>query len=213
MVNLVIALKTAIIENYLKWRLYLEFRKNQELKFIMRHFRYMPCPYRQAASYYRSLKMDPFVYGETPLWSVYQLFKKLNLSGDAKILDLGAGDFKIAFFLEAVFGFHVFGIERIPHFCHQARSLKTQLSKEKITVIEGDFLREHIPECDVGFLFGSNLEDEVIYSLIDRVRNIPLMITVSFPLSDYSKNYRVQEALKLPFLFGNTTVYINCKET
>jgi hypothetical protein len=213
LVNLGVIFKTAVIENYLKWRLYFQFRKDKKLKFIMRHFRYMPCPYRQASTYYRSLKMDPFVYGETPLWSVFQLFQRLNLKPDAKVLDIGAGDFKVAFFLEAVFGFHVFGIEKIPHFCQQANYLKTQLSKDRIEVIEGDFLKEKLPDCDVGFLFGSNLDDEVIFALLDRIRNIPLMITVSFPLSDYSKNYRVQEEFELPFLFGKTTVYINCKET
>lgn len=175
----------------------------------MRHFRLLPCPYRLAQQIYQSAGMDPYSYGETPLWTIYRLFKMLKLPPGTRVLDLGAGDFKLVFFWETVFGYDAMGIEQIPDFCRHALALKNQLSKEKVTVIEGNFLEMPLPECDVAFLFGSNLSDEAIYTLIDQLRHIPRVITVSYPLSDYSKLFCTQQTFELPFLFGKTTVYLN----
>lgn len=209
--NVLFLIKIFIIETYLRLRLLIELKQRQDVLFVMRHFRFMDSPYRQASSYYRSLGMDPYVYGETPLWTVYQIFNQFKDQKDLKVLDLGAGNFQISFFLRKFFGYTVYGVEKVPIFCEQAKALKAQLSIDHLEIVEGDYLKEALPIVDVAFLFGSNLDDQVILQLIEKIVHIPKVITVSFPLSDYHASYSVVKEMNLPFIFGNTTVYINQK--
>jgi precorrin-6B methylase 2 len=169
----------------------------------------MESPYRLAASYYRNLGLNPYVYGHTPLWSIYKIFKRINLKQHAKVLDLGAGNFHAAFFLRKAFNFHVIGIEKVPIFCEKAKALKNQLSIENIEVHQGNYFEYLIPDADCAFLFGSNLDDEDILKLIRNISHLKLVVTVSFPLSDYSNQYDTVDHFELPFVFGLATVYFN----
>lgn len=209
--NVYVFLKVQLIDAILKGLYKWVFRKQKEVTFVMQHFKRMPCPYKIASSYYRNLGLDPFVYGQTPLWTVYTIFKKFSLQNIDSVIDLGAGDYQVAFFLQKAFGFTVYGIEKIPTFCLQANRLKHQLSIDQLHVIEGCYLNEPLPNVDVGFLFGSNLEEEAIFALLPKLSRLKAVITVSFPLSDYDSSYKVEKEIVLPFLFGFANVYLNTR--
>ena len=205
-------MKIFFIETYLNWRLKCFFRHRHNVLSIVSHFEKLPSSYKIAAEFQRSLGLDPYTYGHTPLWTIYQIFKDLRLKPQSQVLDLGAGDFQIPFFLNEVFKLKVFGIEKIPKFCLQANQIKSQFYKDDVIVLEGNYLELQLPKVDLAYLFGSNLSDDEIDRLIVKIENIPLVVTVSYPLSDYSKDYKTVKELNLPFLFGLTKVYINQKE-
>lgn len=185
------------------------YKKRADVKFTLKFFDNLPNPYQTAAAYYRAMDMNPYVYGETPLYTVDKIFKKLSLPSKTKVLDLGAGDFKLSFFLNKAFGLQVYGVEKVPIFCQNAKVLKHQLSIDDVHVIEGDYQEIDLPSVDLAFLFGSNLEDEEIIQLLKKVEGIARVVTVSYSLSDYSEDYETIEEMNLPFLFGFTKVFIN----
>jgi len=211
LVNLFVGLKVTILEALLKALLFFELRKQKEVFKILNTYKQFPCPYQIASKFFREKGLDPYLYGETPLWSVYRLFKILNLPKNTQVMDLGAGDFKVSVFLNQVFDFQTIGVEYNPSFCEIGRRIKTIHQLKNFFIIEGNFLKEEAQVADVGFLFGSHLSDDEIKLMIDKIKKIKKVITVSFPLCDYDCDYKVEKVFTLPFLFGFTKVYINRK--
>lgn len=85
---------------------------------------------------------------------VFEFFKKHDLKQYKKFLDLGAGDFKVAFiaslFTEAS------GIEFDKWLCEQGQNVQKKLSHiasaNQTKIIEGDFMKADLSPYDVIFL-------------------------------------------------------------
>jgi hypothetical protein len=203
---LIIKLKTLFIEWVLTLRLKKLIKKRPDLK----HFVTIGhCPYKIAADYHTSKGEDPYVYGESPLATIFKLFSKLNLNQDNKILELGAGDFKVSQFLNQFFGFTVYGLEQIPIFCKMGRKQVSQFNLKAVHVLEGNYLTTPFPDVDIAYLFGSNIQEEALIELLPKLKKIPQILTVSFPLSDYSDDFTTVDNWTLLFVFGYATVYLN----
>jgi SAM-dependent methyltransferase len=202
----IVKLKTLFIELILSLRLKKLIKKRPDLKHFMHSG---PCPYKTAADYHRSKGEDPYVYGQSPLSTICKLFSKLKLTQHSKVLELGAGDFKVTEFLNQYFGFTVYGLEQIPAFCKIGRQRALTLKTDGIYVLEGNYLTTPFPDVDIAYLFGSNIQEETLIELLPKLKNISKILTVSFPLSDYSDDFTTVDNWTLLFVFGYATVYLN----
>ena len=208
MVGFYIFFKARLLQFLLDALLFWKFRKNKIIIDFLKQLDFFSCPYAISADFNRKEGKDPYSYGHTHLWTVYQIFKLFPNRDGLHVLDLGAGDFQVAFFLRKIFNFSVSGIEKIPKFCEEAFKFKDKFSISNVSIIEGDYLKIEPLKADIGFLFGSNLADEEIQKLISKLGSVDLIITVSFPLSDFCNDYETIYEKKVWFLFGSASIYI-----
>ncbi|HEY5234992.1 MAG TPA: class I SAM-dependent methyltransferase, partial [Rhabdochlamydiaceae bacterium] len=65
------------------------------------------------------------------------------------------------------------------------------------------------------YLYGTCLDDEVIKALVRRFEKLPpsvQIITVSYPLSDYSPQFQVRKQFTVNFPWGEGDVYVNSRK-
>jgi hypothetical protein len=149
-------------------------------------------------------------YGETPLPVFAQIARYLSSSDT--VIELGCGRGKGVFFLSQLLGCSVIGIDWIPHFIQTAESIHRSLSPS----LPVGFRCEEMQRVDLSkatavYLYGTCLTDDEIHSLIPRFERLQpgaRIITVSFPLSDYSSKFLTISQLTASFPWGEAEVYV-----
>ncbi len=163
-------------------------------------------PYRQ------SVKNQPEnIYGETPLSTLKTLIEALDFS-PRTILDLGSGRGRGVFFLSHLLGCKVIGIEKVSCFVKIAKGLKKFHPHRDIEFYHQDMLKNLLPNVDVVYFYGTCLEDKKIQVLIELFKQIPTpfkVLSVSYPLSDYSEDFETEKEIPARYPWGETTVYVN----
>jgi hypothetical protein len=77
-----------------------------------------------------------------------------------------------------------------------------------------DFLTADLSQATVIYLYGTCLKDTTIDALADRFSTLSKevkIITVSFPLSDYSSSFVTRQSFIASFPWGKGEVYLNSR--
>ena len=150
-------------------------------------------------------------YGETPLPALAVIAKECALSQDDFLIELGCGRGRGCFFLSHLLGCRVLGIDWVPFFVDTANKLAGHLP---VVFQCSPMQTADLTGATAIYLYGTCLPDAVIHTLVDRFKTLPTLtkiITVSYPLSDYSPHFHTLKQFSVMFPWGETEVFLNLK--
>lgn len=159
---------------------------------------------------------DIYDYGETPLTTLENIAKESGCSSEDTLFELGCGRGKTAFWLNCFTGCKVVGVEIIPTFIEKARMIKSWLNVDGVEFRNEDILSTDYSGATMLYLYGTTLDKETIVPLIEKFKTLPSgtkIMTVSFPLSDYSAEslFRTEKIFTVAFNWGDSNVFLQTK--
>lgn len=146
---------------------------------------------------------DVYAYGETPLTTMDNIVRECELTQSDLVIEMGAGRGRASLFLAEYIGCKVIAYEQIPAFAE-----KFSLSPN-LKIIAEDMFAADFSKATAIYLYGTMLSDDDILKLCNAFPKNVKIITVSYPLSDYSDNYVIKKTFKGKFPWGKTEVYWN----
>jgi len=144
-----------------------------------------------------------FIYGETPLTTMHMISAECGLNSTDTIIEMGAGRGRTSLFLAAYLGCNVTAYELIPAFVENIPAAAT------LKMIHGNMFSADFSKANVIYLYGTLLEDAEITTLAEAFPKGVKIITVSYPLIDYSQKYVTRKTFSTRFPWGKTEVYWN----
>ncbi len=127
---------------------------------------------------------------------------------------MGCGRGKGVFFLSYLAHCSVIGVDWVPTFIQKAREIALLASPPlPVTFFCQDMFDVDFSSVTCIYLYGTCLEDEEIVKLIscfEALESSVKIITVSYPLSDYSKRFTIQKQWTSFFPWGEAEIYVNC---
>jgi SAM-dependent methyltransferase len=155
---------------------------------------------------------DVHTYGETPLITYEKIAKECDLNARDTFLELGSGRGRGVLFLSHFYHCFAVGIERIPQFVKLSRHIAKKHEVSNAQFLCGDMLSVNIPDSSVIYLYGTCLEDAEISRLISRFKslsNLPKIVTISYPLTDYDEGvFQIEKTFTVSFPWGETEAYL-----
>ncbi|MBS0629063.1 MAG: class I SAM-dependent methyltransferase [Verrucomicrobia bacterium] len=162
------------------------------------------CEYRSKNPYQISKEfLKTHCYGETPLTSVAHIVKECGLSSADTLIEMGAGRGRASLFLAEYVGCRVIAYEQIPAFVEKFPS------SPNIKILSQDMFSGDFSKGTAIYLYGTMLTDQEIQKLCTLFPPKVKIITVSYPLSDYSDHYVVKKVFTVKFPWGKTEGYWN----
>lgn len=192
-----------------------EFRK-VDLSLLLSYFLNSPFA---ISKHYLKVKgeKDLYAYGETPLTTLDQISRECRLSSLDTVFELGCGRGRTCFWLRIFLKCKVVGIEYIPEFIKRADAVRTKYGIKEIDFRCEDFYKADYSGATAIYLYGTSLEDDSIKKLIDKFARLPAgtkIITVSYPLSDYTQKplFEVMKRFQARYTWGTADVYLQIKK-
>ncbi len=155
-----------------------------------------------------------YAYGETPLTTLDDIFRQCEISSKDVVYELGSGRGRCCFWLNCFIKCKVIGIEYIPSFVEKADRVKTVYHFDTIEFRLGDILEEDYSGATVLYLYGTCYDASFLKKLLKKLAALSAgtkIITVSYPLSDYSADYEVMKRFPAKFTWGVGDVYLQIK--
>ncbi|MBS0652697.1 MAG: class I SAM-dependent methyltransferase [Verrucomicrobia bacterium] len=172
-------------------------------------------PYRMNKVFLRRMGCQEVdTYGETPLTTLYAIAKECGITSQDHFVDLGCGRGRGTFFLNDYFGCTATGVEWNPQFVAKAEKVAAADPYNAPAFICADMLSADLSKASVIYLFGTCLPDPIIEKLIASFASLPRstkIITVSFPLSDYSEAFQEVKEFTGSFPWGEGSIFLNQK--
>ncbi|WP_284452997.1 SAM-dependent methyltransferase [Parachlamydia acanthamoebae] len=150
-------------------------------------------------------------YGETPLTSLAKIAEACQITPKDVVYELGCGRGRGCFWLHCFYQCRVVGIDFVPSFIQKAEKVRKRCDLEAIDFRCEDMSKSDFSGGTVFYLYGTCLEDSLIKKLIKKFKQLPSgtkIMTVSYPLSDYSSGFNLHRTLSVPFTWGEGIVYI-----
>jgi hypothetical protein len=152
-------------------------------------------------------------YGETPLLALLEIAKECELQSNDVLIELGCGRGRGVFFLSYCIGCRVIGIDWVPFFIHTANAIsESTYPRLPVSFQCADMQQADLTEATAIYLYGTCLSDEAILDLIERFKKLPpktKIITVSYPLAEYSPHFRTLKQFSVTFPWGEGDVFLN----
>lgn len=142
-------------------------------------------------------------YGETPLTTMAHIVDECALSSSDLIIEMGSGRGRASLFLAEFVGCRVIGFEQIPTFIN-----KSPVSPN-LAILPQDMFTADFSKASAIYLYGTMLSDDQIHKLCAAFPTRTKIITVSYPLNDYSPEYITRKTFTGTFPWGKTEVYWN----
>lgn len=194
---------------FLKVRWFL-FKEAREVKGRFPAFAPYEKALRRAYRFRNPYRMSNGIYGETPLPVFAQIAQELNENDT--VIELGCGRGRGVFFLSQLVGCKVLGVDCVPFFIQTAQAVQTALPVQfQCAAMENVVFSR----ATAVYLYGTCLTDEEMDVLATRFETMQpgaKVITVSFPLSDYSTKFRTHKQFTATFPWGEGEIYISLKE-
>jgi hypothetical protein len=155
-----------------------------------------------------------YAYGETPLTTLDAIVRQCEITSKDVVYELGCGRGRCCFWLNCFLNCKVVGIEYIPLFIEKANRVKTAYQFDNIEFRLGDILEEDYSGATVLYLYGTCYDASFLKKLLKKLSSLPAgakIITVSYPLSDYSADYEVMKRFPVKFTWGMGDVYLQIK--
>jgi SAM-dependent methyltransferase len=154
-------------------------------------------------------------YGETPLPVLARIVHESGLNSDDLLFELGCGRGRGAMFLSHIARCRVIGIDWVPFFINGATEIVTSILPRLEVVFRcAEMQTADFAGATAIFLYGTCLSDEMIGVMISRFETLPpqtKIVTVSYPLSDYSPQFETFKQFSATFPWGEGEIFINHK--
>jgi SAM-dependent methyltransferase len=152
-------------------------------------------------------------YGETPLPVLAKIIQECALNSDDVLLELGCGRGRGAMFISHLVGCRVIGIDWVPFFIDHAQKITASIKPSlRVTFRCTQMQMTDFSEATAIFLYGTCLSDALIHTLIAQFERLPpqvKIITVSYPLSDYSPRFHILKQFSALFPWGRAEIFVN----
>jgi hypothetical protein len=149
-------------------------------------------------------------YGSFTFYSLFVLKQRLNIESGSTICDLGSGKGKICLFFSLLNQNKCIGLEKNTYYNTVHRFLMTLFFQGKrIKIIEADFLKTTLPDCQILFVPTTCMSQDSILSLCDIINELPgtpVIISSSSPLP--LEQYKVYQKIRLTQSWGLSWVYV-----
>lgn len=198
---------------------YLEEKKVSRLFYKNKHFkkidRALLKAYRKKSPYKISKEFTSLhIYGETPLTLFHQIFQKGGLKKSDCFVDLGCGRGRGVLFATSFWDCQSIGVDQIPFFCKEAEKIADTYK------LSCQFHAEHLSDFNLSqgsffYFYAICMEEEELVFMIsrlERIRKGSKVVTVSFPLTDYSDSFSVCTSWKAAFPWGYGSVFLHIKQ-
>lgn len=154
------------------------------------------------------------IYGEIPLTSLLKIAKECEIESHDHVFELGCGRGRAAFFLRSMLHCRVTAVDFIPFFIVKAQKIVEALHIEHLTFVCKDMQYIALGEATCIYLYGTCLSDRVITQLCVSFLSISAkvkIITLSYPLKDYYKEFRIIKQFVVSVPWGEIEVFLNQK--
>lgn len=151
------------------------------------------------------------VYGEIPLTSLLLIAKECKIAPHDHVFELGCGRGRAAFFLRNVLLCNVTAVDFIPFFVLNAQKIVERLNIERLTFICNDIQYIDLSHATCIYLYGTCLSDSVIKQLCISLPKKVKIITLSYPLRDYHKEFKTLKQFAVPVPWGEIEVFLSEK--
>jgi len=152
------------------------------------------------------------VYGETPCVSLLAMLRRVDVSPEAVLFDLGCGRGLAMLGAALAFDIRAVGIDAMPTLVQRGRRMARDLDiSDRATFIEGDFLQQDLSGGTIFYLASTTFRTEVVRGVAARIasqadRTRPIRaLSLSQPLG---KPFRVVEQQRYPMTWGWNTVFV-----
>ncbi len=206
------------------------FRLFESLRIIFRYYRNLPFllndlllaghylwrnPHQVSKSFMkRRGEENIYTYGETPLTTLDRIARKCRILSKDTVYEVGCGSGRTIFWLRYFVKCRAVGIDYQPTFIRRANRVKKWLCLDKTQFLLEDMLQADYRKATVLYLYGTCLEDGVIERLVERFQELKSgtkVISVSYPLTDYSDIFTLAEQFQARFPWGKADVFLNIK--
>lgn len=152
-------------------------------------------------------------YGETPLTVFAHIAKECHFSSADHILDMGCGRGKGVFFLSHLLNCPAVGVDWIPSFIENAQRIAEEMQpRPKVTFYCEEIVQVDLSAFTVIYLYGTGFNDALIETLVRRFELLSprvKILTVSYPLAEYSDKFKTIKSWPAEFPWGKTEIYLN----
>ncbi len=169
-------------------------------------------PFAISKNYMQNKGADQiYVYGETPLTTWEKIAKNCRISEHDTLVELGCGRGRLCFWSRLFIGCKVVGIEQIPQFVERAQCVADRFKLSGIEFRYEDFLKSNLSGATVIYLYGSCMDDAEVTKLAQAISRLPIgtkVISVSYPLTDYSNSFELMNSFPAHFTWGMGDVFV-----
>ncbi len=174
-------------------------------------------PYK-VSKYYLQIReeKDIHCYGETRASSILTIIRECNISSEDIFYEVGCGRGRASFWFHYLVGCQVLANEQIPLFVSEANKIKKKLGITGMDFLQEDLTLSDYSKASVIYFYGTSVEESKIKKFISKLNVLPKqskVISVSYPLSDYSRdiNFKIIKVFETRFPWGKTNVYLQAK--
>ena len=172
-------------------------------------------PYSLCRRYLQDFPDDQVqkVYGETRFSTLETIAKKVNLSKEHTIYDLGCGRGRAVFWFHVFYGCRAIGVEINPMFIHKARKVRQKMGLDGMEFKYANLLEVDYSDATHIYLYGSALTEESGRNIVEHFRKLKpgtIVISVTFLLNNFIDDaiFEVKGQLHAPFIWGKTPIFI-----
>jgi SAM-dependent methyltransferase len=208
------------------WFTYQEERKVRKLFYSLDHFKkvdrffrrlyYFKSSYSIYKKYMKKNGLSSiYTYGETPLTVFQEMFLKSSLTSNDCFIDLGCGRGRGLFLASSVWGCKALGIERVSAFCEKGNQVAKLLSTQTKLVC-GDIISFDLSKGTFFYFYAICMDEEELNLSIKHLENVSegsKIVTVSFPLTEYSHSFSVISSWESRFPWGSSEVFLHLKKS
>ncbi|MFN0064776.1 MAG: class I SAM-dependent methyltransferase [Chlamydiales bacterium] len=168
-------------------------------------------PYKISKRFLRQRgELDLYSYGETPLTTLDYIARKCHILSKDCVVDLGCGTGRTSFWMAQFIRCRVIGVDYLPTFIRKARNTLRWTLLDNLTFYEQDMLNVDLTPATVIYLYGTLLQDSMIYKLCDRfAATQSRVISVSYPLCEYDNRFCTVKEFSARFPWGKAQIYLN----
>ena len=180
---------------------------------VERAYRYKsPYSIARAARKKVSVPEDDLIFGETPYITAYDLLTELGIDHADHVVECGGGTAIFSLVATASVGCHATVLEIVPGFVQKTREIVSFLGLERVKVKQLDILNATLPEGSLYYLTGTTFSEESWKKLQRQMAQAPVGAkAISLSVALDSKAWRLEKTLKLPFSWGENTVYLQTR--
>jgi len=174
-------------------------------------------PYRICKAFLKKQgQAELHTYGETPFTVFVDILQKAEFSSKDCLLDLGCGRGKLLLLTSALFTCDSIGVDQVPLFCQRAKACASFLSPPPLFLCQ-DFCNMedvYLQKATLIYFYALFLSEDQMLSMLRRFEALSShvkIITISFPLSDYSPLF-THTSWQALYPWGQAEVFLNQKK-
>ncbi len=155
-----------------------------------------------------------YTYGETPLTTLDRIARKCGILSKDVVYEVGCGSGRTLFWLRHFVRCRAVGVDYQPTFIRRANRVKQWRHLDQVDFLLEDMLQTDYRKATVLYLYGTCLEDAMIEKLVGRFQDLKSgtkVVTVSYPLTDYSSDFSLAKQFSASFPWGKAELFLNIK--